>query len=199
MTKKDAFISTIDAAKLLGVSTGTVQRMVDKGELASWKTQGGHRRIYRESVESEVSTRTARAPSIGQRAASAPAESELDIVLAHSEMTEAQKLEATVEKWGMGLTTDVADDPMALAFLCASKHPRMVVMHVEDPENADLSAFAKLNEFLAAQGTELVILTSKSSFEAVSAALAQWEPLILVRTPGLEELRGFVRGMLRRR
>lgn len=198
-TKKDGFISTIDAAKLLGVSTGTVQRMVDSGELAAWTTQGGHRRIYRESVEKEMASRASKAPSQGQRASNGVVESELDLILAHSTMAEAQKLEATVQKWGIHLTTAVADDPMALAFLCASKHPRIVAMYVEEPKDAELTAFDKLNAFLQQQGTELVILTSKASLEAVTEALAQWEPFIVVRTPGLEELRGFVRGHLRRR
>ncbi|CAG2144492.1 hypothetical protein LMG31506_03018 [Cupriavidus yeoncheonensis] len=201
MTKKDGLISSIEAAKLLGVSTGTVQRMVDKGELAAWTTQGGHRRIYKESVEKELALRKgSKSTAQGQRASNGVVgESELDLVLAHSTMAEAQKLETTVQKWGIPLTTEVADDPMALAFLCASKHPRIVAMHVDEPKDADLTAFGKLNEFLQAQGTELVILTSKASLEAVTEALAPWNPLVFVRTPGLEELRGFVRGNLRRR
>ncbi|MCX7178861.1 MAG: response regulator [Proteobacteria bacterium] len=44
------YYTTRDAAKLLGVSVRTVQQWVDKGDLASWKTTGGHRRVMRNSV-----------------------------------------------------------------------------------------------------------------------------------------------------
>lgn len=47
----DNYLSTAETAKLLGLSIGTVQNMVEKGELSAWKTTGGHRRIYRSSVE----------------------------------------------------------------------------------------------------------------------------------------------------
>ena len=44
------YYTTRDAANLLGVSVRTVQQLVDKGDLASWKTTGGHRRVMRNSV-----------------------------------------------------------------------------------------------------------------------------------------------------
>ena len=43
-------VSTREAAELLGVSVRTVQLWVEAGVLSAWKTQGGHRRIQRQSV-----------------------------------------------------------------------------------------------------------------------------------------------------
>lgn len=51
--KKNAtgdYCGTFYAAKLFGVSVGTIQSLVEKGELEGWKTQGGHRRIAMESI-----------------------------------------------------------------------------------------------------------------------------------------------------
>lgn len=42
---------TLYAAKMLGLSVGTVQALVEKDELRAWKTKGGHRRIYLDSVQ----------------------------------------------------------------------------------------------------------------------------------------------------
>jgi excisionase family DNA binding protein len=47
---KDYF-STRQSAQYLQVSLGTVQKMVETGELLAWKTQGGHRRILASSLE----------------------------------------------------------------------------------------------------------------------------------------------------
>ncbi|WP_162845223.1 excisionase family DNA-binding protein [Hydromonas duriensis] len=48
---KNQFISTGGVAKRLGLSSVTVQKMVDEGVLAAFKTMGGHRRVLLESVE----------------------------------------------------------------------------------------------------------------------------------------------------
>jgi excisionase family DNA binding protein len=49
-TKASPFLSTSDAAQMLGLSTTMVQTLVDRGDLKGWKTRGGHRRIALESV-----------------------------------------------------------------------------------------------------------------------------------------------------
>ena len=46
----DEYCGTSYAAKLLNLSVGTVQTLVEKNELEAWKTQGGHRRISLQSI-----------------------------------------------------------------------------------------------------------------------------------------------------
>lgn len=45
-----AFVTTHEAARILGVAVRTVQLWAEGGRLECWKTEGGHRRISRESV-----------------------------------------------------------------------------------------------------------------------------------------------------
>jgi excisionase family DNA binding protein len=45
------YLSTRQSARQLQVSLGTVQKMVETGELLAWKTRGGHRRILCSSLE----------------------------------------------------------------------------------------------------------------------------------------------------
>jgi excisionase family DNA binding protein len=51
MTDKTRSYSTTEVAQRLGISTQTVQRWVDTGQLKAWKTLGGHRRIEAEGAE----------------------------------------------------------------------------------------------------------------------------------------------------
>jgi excisionase family DNA binding protein len=44
------FLSTAEAARMLGLSTTLVQTLVDQGDLKGWKTRGGHRRISSDSI-----------------------------------------------------------------------------------------------------------------------------------------------------
>jgi excisionase family DNA binding protein len=45
------FVSTREAAQLLGVALRTVQLWVEAGVLSAWKTAGGHRRVVRSSID----------------------------------------------------------------------------------------------------------------------------------------------------
>jgi excisionase family DNA binding protein len=46
-----------EAAKILGVSTDTVGRYLDRGIIEGHRTPGGQRRVNRDSVESVILTR----------------------------------------------------------------------------------------------------------------------------------------------
>lgn len=51
MSKVDnEFMTTTEACDVLGVSKTVIKRMADSGELETWKTPGGHRRLRRSSV-----------------------------------------------------------------------------------------------------------------------------------------------------
>lgn len=47
----DGYCGTSYAARLLKVSVGTVQNLVESNSLKAWKTQGGHRRISLQSIQ----------------------------------------------------------------------------------------------------------------------------------------------------
>lgn len=48
---RSSYLSTSQTARMLGLSTGTVQRMVASGALQAYTTQGGHRRILASSID----------------------------------------------------------------------------------------------------------------------------------------------------
>jgi excisionase family DNA binding protein len=48
--KKNDYYSSIEAANILGVAVSTVQLWTNNGVLKAWSTVGGHRRIYKDSV-----------------------------------------------------------------------------------------------------------------------------------------------------
>lgn len=57
ITPETEYLSTRQSAKILQVSLGTVQKMVELGELIAWKTRGGHRRILASSLEQQLQRR----------------------------------------------------------------------------------------------------------------------------------------------
>lgn len=58
------YLTTRSAAKMLGISLRTAQQWVETGQLRAWKTQGGHRRIARESVMAAMQKREPAVPAL---------------------------------------------------------------------------------------------------------------------------------------
>jgi excisionase family DNA binding protein len=55
MVKTDRdILTTTETAKLLGVSVRTAQLLIESGTVRSWKTPGGHRRVYRADIEALI-------------------------------------------------------------------------------------------------------------------------------------------------
>ena len=52
-----SYKSTRETANILQVSLGTIQKMVETGELIAWKTRGGHRRILDLSIDQQLAKR----------------------------------------------------------------------------------------------------------------------------------------------
>lgn len=50
------FLSTSEAAEMLGISKGTVQALLDRQLLEGWRTRGGHRRITLASIRQYMQT-----------------------------------------------------------------------------------------------------------------------------------------------
>ena len=47
----EAYYTTLEVARILGMAVRSVQLMVDRGDLQAWKTPGGHRRITASSLQ----------------------------------------------------------------------------------------------------------------------------------------------------
>ncbi len=56
-------LTTSQAAELLGISVRTAQLLIEGGALTSWKTPGGHRRVYRDEVMALIA-KTKTAPAV---------------------------------------------------------------------------------------------------------------------------------------
>lgn len=63
MSDRKPSYTTVEAARLLGISAASVQRWVDAGHLQAWKTMGGHRRIDAQSVDALLAAQSGEAPT----------------------------------------------------------------------------------------------------------------------------------------
>jgi len=83
-------VTTRQAADMLGVAVSTVQKWVELGKLASWKTPGGHRRIPVSAIHTVLQGSGTGTPVQGE-----PAPRELRAPVSGAAMDEATRVRAT--------------------------------------------------------------------------------------------------------
>jgi excisionase family DNA binding protein len=114
-----ALLTTTQAATLLGVAVSTVQKLVEAGHLASWKTPGGHRRIAQGDVRMLLQNRAGQ-PGAGLVEAPAPP-ADIDAEPARLAATRASGLLDTPAHASydriVRLASQVLDAPIALITL----------------------------------------------------------------------------------
>jgi excisionase family DNA binding protein len=109
----DGYCGTSYAAKVLGISVGTVQGLVEKNDLRAWKTQGGHRRISLQSIQ-EYQRRHNVSPAI-----SSSGEECLRVLVVEDDENTRVMLQANFEKWGLPIDAVMYASAMeALLWTC---------------------------------------------------------------------------------
>lgn len=108
------YLTTREAAAILGVALRTVQLWVESGTLRAWKTAGGHRRITRESVDKLLTQQTSAMSDVA-----APAKSTVPFhILVVDDDTVIREIMVTViRSWNLPITVSSAEDGFA-ALLC---------------------------------------------------------------------------------
>lgn len=126
MTPENAYVSSREAADMLGVSLRTAQLWVEAGVLIAWKTPGGHRRIMRSSVEQVLAERA----KIHQTEIS-PAQLRVVIVEDDPDITELLSL--TICQHAPSIEVLVAKDGFEGLVLIGKTRPHLVITDLNMP------------------------------------------------------------------
>ncbi|QAY76341.1 GAF domain-containing protein [Sphingosinicella sp. BN140058] len=147
MSKTDKeILTTADTAKLLGVSVRTAQLLIEGGSITSWKTPGGHRRVYRSDVLSLIDDRPA---------AVAPLPSATVFVLGTAErLALYDRLFATVPE----CTVDTFEDVLEALVAVGSVKPHTIIVDLGGSGTDRLPLLRSLATSPATDGTQIMVV-----------------------------------------
>lgn len=112
-------LTTAQTAKLLGVSVRTAQLLIEGGSVPSWKTPGGHRRVYRTDIEALIE---------GGGSAMPPASATVIVVTSGARTQSYEALFAAVPE----CATEIFEDLHAALLAIGSVRPHAVVVDLAD-------------------------------------------------------------------
>lgn len=182
-------VSTTEAARILGVSTPTIQLMQERGELEGWKTRGGHRRILLSSVlrfkEAKGSRDLAPRPS-----------TEFRMLVIDDDEQARELYSQTIEQWGLPISLSLAADGTEGLLSLARSLPDVLIVDLAMPLMNGFEMLRRMRSFPEFNSIFVVVVTGLDQ-----AAIAEMggipNGVLVYRKPiPFEKLQGFVEALL---
>lgn len=179
------YISTREAAKRLGLSLGTVQQMVERGELRAWKTAGGHRRIDESSVESyHQRARTGATVASGTRA--------LRVLIAEDDRILQKLYSHTLENWGLPLEVQLVTSGFDALLEIGRHPPDLLITDLNMPGLNGFQMIRRIRENKLTAGTDIVVVSGMSDDEIADEGGLPDDVVRYGKPVPFKELRGYM-------
>jgi excisionase family DNA binding protein len=150
--------TTLEVAKLLGMSVRSVQLMADRGELDAWKTPGGHRRIARASVDHWRGARGVAKPA--ERAPRPDATQRPRVLLIDDSIHFQKLVSLLIQQRFPNIELHVADDGVAGLALYGQLQPQVLIVDLLLPGIDGATLITSLRSHSQFAHSHLVVATS---------------------------------------
>lgn len=183
----DPYCSTSQAAKMLGVSLGTVQNMVEEGVLDAWKTSGGHRRIKRESVQALLARRGS------AQAMPMSSEPSLSVLIAEDDVFLQKLYRKSMEDWGLPLSIDIVSNGFEALMSVGQRVPDVLIVDLIMPGMDGYELVRALHGNPTLSSTDIIVVSSLSREEIDKRGSIPADVPIYGKPIPFHELHGFFR------
>jgi len=157
------YVSTRQAAAMLGVALRTIQLWVEAGVLSAWKTAGGHRRIPKSAVEALLEQR--RQATLATAPKSRPSTSPkhvFRILLVEDDETLRKLFVMIFERWDTPIKLDTAADGFEGLIKLGQNHPDLLITDLNMPGMDGYAMMQHLRKMPDMQDLEIIVMTALS-------------------------------------
>lgn len=154
---------------MLGVSLSTAQNWAESGLLDSWKTDGGHRRISRDSVIKLLADPlVAPAAKVG-RSVSAEQSGRLRILVVEDDEALRRIYEIRLSSWGIAPIVETATDGFDGLVKIGLRRPDLLISDLQMPHLDGFQMIRSLRGMSDCAAMKIVVVTGLSSHEIEAA------------------------------
>ncbi len=178
------FYSTREAAVKLGLSLGTVQKMVEIGALSAWKTSGGHRRVLASSLEDYIRSRQS-SPQVG-------ANQTLSILVVEDDDAIQKKYADQISDWDIDLNLRLETSGLNTLLYIAKHRPDIVIT---DLQMANLDGFELINSLrkdLSFSKMDILVVTEMSKQDIAERGGLPKDVMVFAKPISFATLQGYV-------
>ena len=164
-----SWVSTKEAAILLGVSQRTIQNWVDSGKIKSTKTMGGHRRLSREDLkerllDSSMSSERSHDKPVVANEDSAEV---LRVLIVEDDYTILRLCELQFGQFGVPHQLFLTTNAYQALIMVGKYQPHIIFTDLKMPEIDGLRMIREIKKMPEMQNTKIVIVTGLETKEII--------------------------------
>lgn len=164
------FCTTREAADILGVSVKTAQMWTESGLLEGWRTEGGHRRIVRASVEKLLAEDKSGLPTVPAEGvvssagvplplAMKPAERRFRVLVAEDEINLRTLYSLQLSRWVLAPVVVLVANGFQALLEIGRQPPDLLIADLQMPDIDGFKMLRTLNECEDLRGMAIVVVT----------------------------------------
>lgn len=182
----DGYCGTSYAAKLLKVSVGTVQNLVESNSLSAWKTQGGHRRISLRSIKEYLIKNKLESTRFGA------IEQRLKVLVVEDDEATRVMYQACFERWSLPLDIVMYASAMEALLDMPAMQPQILMTDLNMPEMDGFKFLRTLRDHRLFNSMSIIVMTGLSSNEIENRGGVPAGAQLIQKPVDMEWLRGFL-------
>ena len=186
----ESYCGTSYASKVLGISVGTVQGLVERGELRAWKTNGGHRRISLKSVQ-EYQHRHKLHPNVLMYV-----EDHVRVMVVEDDEATRLMLQTNFDSWGLPLNVMMYASAIEAMLDMPSMLPQVLLTDLVMPGVNGFDLVKTLSEHVSFKALAVVAMTGLRPDQVIAKGGLPEGVQLLHKPIDLEWLRGFLGAIL---
>lgn len=188
--KSSEWLSTRETSVRLSCSLSKVQKMVEAGELAAWKTSGGHRRIPASEVERVLAQRPV-GSFVGGTAR------QFRILIAEDNKALQKLYAAKLASWKLPIELLQVEDGYAALLMVAKHRPDLVIMDLLMPELDGAEAIRSIRADRDFDAIDIIVISAVAGSSV--AAKVPADVSVFKKPIDFAQLHGFVQACISRR
>jgi excisionase family DNA binding protein len=186
----DGYCGSSYAAKLLNVSVGTIQNLVESSSLKAWKTKGGHRRISLQSIkEYQISNKLESAIFFSN-------DSSLRVLVVEDDEDTRLMYQAFFDRWSLPLDVTMYASAMEALIDMPAMRPQILLTDLNMPKIDGFKFLKTLREHRLFSSLHVIVMTGLSD-ELIQERGGLPHDVQLLRKPiDMEWVRGFLEALI---
>lgn len=186
----DEYCGTSYAAKLLNLSVGSVQTLVEKNELTAWKTQGGHRRISIQSIY-QYQNRASLAP-----AAQFQDGKYLRVMVVEDDAATRAMYQAHFDRWDLSIDVTITSSAIEALLDIPVVKPQVLVTDLRMPGIDGVEMLRQLHNHPQFAQVAVIVITGLTDEEIQTYGDLPEGTQVLRKPVDMGWLRGYFQAML---
>lgn len=188
--EKKEFCSTTKAAQILGVSVGTVQQLVESGKLKAWKTSGGHRRIFLESVKT-----LAKVGNIAQVGSTLINKSVLSVYVVEDDSILLKAYNKLLQNTQLSLDVQLFDNGLDAMLKIGAEFPDLLILDLEVPFIDGFEMLNRLQKLTANKTKHILVITGLDDSEIQKREFSFNNMTLLKKPVNPNFIEGYIRAI----